>query len=122
MLGTEELYEDTDMVSCSDDNRNYTIMIVCTPLTHILSTDFWLLKKKCKLFPEGHFWLCNAQIMLYILCILQNKVKHYQLRHYHDVTYTDNQCKKKCEFGYTFLILVATGMQKNIFIFMDNPY
>ena len=27
-------------------------------------------------------------------CILQNKVKYYQLRYYHDVIYIDNQCKK----------------------------
>lgn len=80
------------MVSCSDDNKLYKKDSVYAFNSYFVNR-FLIIKEKMQI-PEGHSWFCNAQIMLYVLCILQNKVKHYQLRHYHDVTYIDNQCKK----------------------------
>ena len=65
------------VVSCSDDNRNLEA----------------LLKKKCKFLRDILGSVMHKLCYMYF-CILQNKVKHYQLRHYHDVTYIDNQCKK----------------------------
>ena len=54
---------------------------------------FLIIKEKCKFLRDILGSVMHKLCYMYF-CILQNKVKHYQLRHYHDVTYIDNQCKK----------------------------
>lgn len=61
--------------------------------------------------------------MLYILSTLQ-KIKDYQLMHYYCVIYIDYKCRQinsnEHEVAYTLPNVVATSMQKNLFIFIDN--